>query len=169
MLLESAKLHRLAYGTRNGDSVEESRIRKTEEALGNVAAPLTAVSTSEDRVGNFEHQELDDKFPRRRKLFQLDLNYRWSSIVFDERFASSSAQKDAYGKLGQDLRAGDRAPDAPSLVILHSKVTSIGKVSGQVGASVRLFDIFEPTVHTALVFAPASDVSLYFGFMSFAV
>jgi hypothetical protein len=85
-------------------------------------------------------------FYRGRKLFQLDVNYRWSEVVFDERFARADGEvaKNAYGVEGQDVRAGDRAPDAPGLVCLGS-VT--GKTPG------RLFDIYSPCKHTVLVFA----------------
>ena len=50
-------------------------------------------------------------------------------------------ERDPYGVLsGDELRAGDRAPDATGLVCLaDSKVMT-------------LFDIFEPTRHTALIF-----------------
>jgi hypothetical protein len=83
---------------------------------------------------------------RGRKLFQLDVNYRWSDVVFDERFAKADGEvvKNAYGVEGQDVRAGDRAPDAPGLVCLGSRT---GKTPG------RLFDIYSPCKHTVLVFA----------------
>ncbi|EKM55695.1 uncharacterized protein PHACADRAFT_256507 [Phanerochaete carnosa HHB-10118-sp] len=74
---------------------------------------------------------------RGRKLFQLDVNYRWSTIVLDERFAGGESTRVAYGEPGQDVRAGDRAPDAP---------VSVG------GNDTRLFDIFSPAHHTVLLF-----------------
>ena len=86
-----------------------------------------------------------------KKLLQLDINYRWSDIVFDERFISSSiesVEKHAYGEDGQAVRAGDRAPDAPGLECLYARE---GKAIG------RLFDAFNVKQHTALVFA--TDVS----------
>ncbi|EKM48470.1 uncharacterized protein PHACADRAFT_266336 [Phanerochaete carnosa HHB-10118-sp] len=55
---------------------------------------------------------------RGRKLFQLDVNYRWSTIVLDERFAGGESTRVAYGEPGQDVRAGDRAPDAPEAGVL---------------------------------------------------
>lgn len=85
-------------------------------------------------------------FIRGRKLFQLDVNYRWSTVVFDERFKDDGVRKavDVYGVAGRATRAGDRAPDAPALV----------EVSG---ARTRLFDVLDPAKHTALIFAtPAS-------------
>ncbi|EKM55694.1 uncharacterized protein PHACADRAFT_94045, partial [Phanerochaete carnosa HHB-10118-sp] len=74
---------------------------------------------------------------RGRKLYQLDVNYRWSTIVLDERFAGGESTRVAYGEPGQDVRAGDRAPDAP---------VSVG------GTDTRLFDIFSPAHHTVLLF-----------------
>ncbi|KAL5527978.1 hypothetical protein ACEPAG_6779 [Sanghuangporus baumii] len=87
-------------------------------------------------------------YSRDWRLFQLDLNYRWSEIVYDERFAkdenNANIERNAYGVAGHDIRAGDRAPDAPGLtdVAGHSSGSSV----------MRLFDVFKPTVHTVLVF-----------------
>ncbi|GJE86853.1 ubiquinone biosynthesis hydroxylase [Phanerochaete sordida] len=77
---------------------------------------------------------------RDRKLFQLDINYRWSAVVLDERFPGGESTRVAYGEPDQDVRAGDRAPDAP--VRLD-------------GAATRLFDIFGPMHHTVLLFGGA--------------
>ncbi|THH09795.1 hypothetical protein EW145_g1753 [Phellinidium pouzarii] len=84
---------------------------------------------------------------RGRKLFQLDLNYRWSSIVFDERFERSASDVDeVYGVAGHDTRAGDRAPDAPGLAPFSA-------VSNGSGVTLtRIFDILNPAMHTALIF-----------------
>ena len=97
-------------------------------------------AAKEQPVSNMERA-----FFRGRKLFQLDVNYRWSDVVFDERFENDrqAAAKNAYGSEGHDVRAGDRAPDAPELLCLHSK-TSL-KPS-------RLFDIYSTIKHTALIF-----------------
>ncbi|KAH8110134.1 FAD binding domain-containing protein [Phellopilus nigrolimitatus] len=95
----------------------------------------------------------DDAFTRGRKLFQLDLNYRWSTIVRDERYAEDAAKSagDVYGIEGHDVRAGDRAPDAPGLTILTAKDSS-----APAAPVTRLFDVFSPSTHTALVFSPRS-------------
>jgi hypothetical protein len=84
-------------------------------------------------------------FYRGWKLFQLDVNYRWSEVVFDERFAKADGEfaKNAYGVEGQDVRAGDRAPDAPGLLCLHSATDNNPQ---------RLFDIYSPSRHTVLIF-----------------
>lgn len=101
-------------------------------------------------------------------LYQLGVNYRWSSIVVDERTkieADREAEEDAYLKdftfsddeddavkldsYGADhdgrLRAGDRAPDSSGLVI-YSPPTLLKQVC-------QLFQIYGPTHHTVLIFA----------------
>jgi hypothetical protein len=83
---------------------------------------------------------------RGRNLFQLDVNYRWSNIVLDERFPDASSEKNAYGIKGQFARAGDRAPDAPALSCAYAKDASLKE-------STRLFDLYRPDMHIALVFA----------------
>lgn len=80
------------------------------------------------------------------KLKQLGVNYRWSSILVDERHEADAEAKqgtvDAYGALGGDgLHAGDRAPNAPGLVDKKTSQTT------------ALFDIFRPVRHTVLVFS----------------
>ena len=94
----------------------------------------------------------DAAFRRDSKLHQLDVNYRWSSIVYDERIdrKEGEVKKTAYGVAGQVVQAGDRAPDAPSLVA-HYTHPSLPAVT-------RLFDIFKPDIHVALVFASTSSV-----------
>ncbi|KAH8110165.1 FAD binding domain-containing protein [Phellopilus nigrolimitatus] len=95
----------------------------------------------------------DGVFTRGWKLFQLDLNYRWSTIVRDERYAADATDStgDVYGVEGHDVRAGDRAPDAPGLTTLTAKDRA-----PRAAPVTRLFDVFTPSVHTALVFAPRS-------------
>lgn len=83
------------------------------------------------------------------ELSQLGVNYRWSSIVVDERTPKPKGPEEVnpYGdESDKSLRAGDRAPDAPALL----------PVSG--GAPTALFNIFRPTHHTALLFnLPAEE------------
>ncbi|KDQ12566.1 hypothetical protein BOTBODRAFT_176256 [Botryobasidium botryosum FD-172 SS1] len=75
-------------------------------------------------------------------LRQLGVNYRWSTIVVDERTPAVEGDiDDAYGLKGGIVRAGDRAPDAPGLLDV------------QKGTTTTLHGEFSPTLHTALVFA----------------
>ena len=85
--------------------------------------------------------EEDSPWHRGLKLYQLDVNCRGSPIVVDR------LDKESY-KLGNRLRAGDRAPNAPGLVPLNS---------GLRPGTTQLFDIFSSNRHTALIFAKGSD------------
>lgn len=94
----------------------------------------------------------ESPWKRSANLKQLGVNYRWSSVVQDERAAANAdADAPAAGAYGSDaagrLHAGDRAPDAPALVDVGSATVS------------RLFGVFNVTRHTALVFASGPDVS----------
>lgn len=80
-----------------------------------------------------------------KKLSQLDVNYRWSDIVHDERYSGEVAEMHAYGIEGRAARAGDRAPDAPDLACCFSK-------NGN-DSITRLFDIFTMTKQTMLIFS----------------
>lgn len=51
---------------------------------------------------------------------QLGVNYRWSPLAIDGRALGGTdtdeeTQKNPYGRIGDKVRAGDRAPDAPGL------------------------------------------------------
>ena len=88
---------------------------------------------------------------RNDALFQLDVNYRWSPIVLDERARSKLNEETlkarAYeGYPGGDIQAGDRAPDAPTLLRADGTETS-------------LFSVFTPYAHTVLAFLPVSDAA----------
>lgn len=71
------------------------------------------------------------------EMYQLNVNYRGSPIVFDE--LESEMEKDVLR-----VRAGDRAPDAPGLVAVSKGVNAT-----------QLFDLFKPTRHIALLFPQA--------------
>ena len=84
-------------------------------------------------------------------LRQLGVNCRWSSIVVDERTPKpeSAANVNPYGD-GTDgtLRAGDRAPQAPGLVLVNG------------GASeTSFFDVFRPSHHTVLLFNTPGELT----------
>ncbi|KAJ3571819.1 hypothetical protein NP233_g3493 [Leucocoprinus birnbaumii] len=106
-------------------------------------------------------------------LLQLGVNYRWSSIVLDERRAIEDreeadtyrsyladyeyfvqGQQEAINDIGVDsygssvdghLRAGDRAPDASDLV--DRSATSLFRTT------YTLFQIFGSSYHTVLIFS----------------
>ncbi|KAH7878759.1 FAD binding domain-containing protein [Lentinula edodes] len=77
------------------------------------------------------------------ELRMFGINYRGSSIVLDE-VAPPAEVLDPYKMSPEEpVRGGDRAPEAPDLKILHEN-SSDGITS--------LFEIFDTTKHTALVF-----------------
>lgn len=90
---------------------------------------------------------------RGRELYQLGVNYRWSDIVIDERTPKPSVAEGAYGAItgpeNSIVRAGDRAPDAPGLVVLTSS-------EHNVAGTTRLFDVFRTACHTVLLFVPSA-------------
>ena len=83
----------------------------------------------------------ESPYYRGLKLYQLDINYRGSSIVVDR------LDKESY-ELGKRLRAGDRAPDAPGIVPLNA---------GLRPGTTQLFDIFSSNRHTALIFVKGDE------------
>ena len=85
----------------------------------------------------------------------LGVNCRWSPIVLDERTPwRDGEQVEAYRVPGGLLRAGDRAPDAPSLVVLPSSLDdNASETSTATGSTTSLFQLFGPAHHTALVFS----------------
>ncbi|KAG5647439.1 hypothetical protein DXG03_009369 [Asterophora parasitica] len=95
-------------------------------------------------------EKANDAFKRGSTIRQLGINYRWSSIVLDERKGAGAVEEiSAYGgHYDGFLRAGDRAPDASGLADLSATRQS---------ENGRLFDLFGPTHHTVLVFAPALE------------
>lgn len=90
-----------------------------------------------------------DPMYRDNALSQLWVNYRWSSIVVDERFprrTSEDPHMNPFGVEGDTLRAGDRAPDATSL-------REVDATTGIISSSeTTLFKAYSPTVHTLIVF-----------------
>ncbi|KZT20171.1 monooxygenase [Neolentinus lepideus HHB14362 ss-1] len=89
------------------------------------------------------------KWERGREFYQLDVSYRGSPIVVDKRQvdALTAPQPNIYtASLLGTVQAGDRAPDAPSLVML--------KDSDTLSPITSLFKIFKPTKHTVLILSP---------------
>ena len=86
---------------------------------------------------------------RNKSLYMMEINYRWSPVVYDARGTLGLGDDDlkarAYeGYLSGDVRAGDRAPSASGLVDAG-------------GIETTLFDIFKPWFHTVLVFTPSTE------------
>jgi hypothetical protein len=134
------------------DSYNDERLPVIGEMLGKTTGLLDktvdAGSSTDDAWRN----------TRGGSLLMLGVNYRWSSIVVDEQDDDSAeglslTPKDPYGIHIRGLRAGDRAPDAPALRI---RIRSTGDQS-QPQPSMRLFDVFEPSHHTVLVFSSSPE------------
>lgn len=110
-----------------------------EERLPVIAAMLQKSTL----LFNAIQKGLEEGWRRSSDLLQLGVNYRWSSIVVDERTPKPKGPQEVnpYGD-GADgsLRAGDRAPDATGLVPRDG------------GAPTALFDVFGPGHHTVLLF-----------------
>ncbi|PPQ90774.1 hypothetical protein CVT25_010163 [Psilocybe cyanescens] len=105
-------------------------------------------------------------------LFQLGVNYRWSSIVVDERKAielDREAEEEAYlqdfeypseeeepiDSYGTEhdgrIRAGDRAPDSSNLIIRSP--------ANPIKQKCHLFQIFDSSHHTVLIFSDLVNCS----------
>ena len=83
---------------------------------------------------------------RNRALNQLDINYRWSPVVFDYRGKGDLDEEGLkargyIGYPGEPVHAGDRAPEAPGLV-------------DATGKEISLFQVFKLYRHTLLLFVP---------------
>lgn len=97
-------------------------------------------------------------FGRGSGLLQLGVHYRWSSIVVDEQAdfdededlvdPTASEHSETYNA-GDQIRAGDRAPDAPSLMDVQLR-------EDEEPRTIRLFELFDVTHHTVLIFTEDS-------------
>jgi 2-polyprenyl-6-methoxyphenol hydroxylase-like FAD-dependent oxidoreductase len=90
---------------------------------------------------------------------QLGVKYAGSSLVFDQLGEQISPpnpsevieRRPSPAVRGDQLRAGNRAPDAPRLLVLSGE---------EEGLEITLFDIFDLTAHTIIIFsAPEASVT----------
>ncbi|KAI0674217.1 FAD binding domain-containing protein [Trametes maxima] len=125
--------------------------------------PVIAImlSTTTDLYGQMTRRQAEAEAPasgsdkkdqstwlqwRNSALSQLEINYRWSPIVFDARGNSGRSDAELKAKAyegypDEDVHAGDRAPGAPALVDAS-------------GAETSLHDVFKPYLHTIIIFSP---------------
>ncbi len=121
-------------------------------------------------------EEPDPKNPGKRKggawtrggaLYMLGINYRWSSIVYEERDSSlldkeanqaliAEMEANAYGGGYPGVCAGDRAPEAPGLVICRASKHIVD--SGD-GGETSLFKLLSPSKHSIFVFTSSSALA----------
>ena len=100
-------------------------------------------------------KDRENAWKRGGDLHQFGVNYRWSPIVLDERTPKEDTPVDPYGHTRSPtdiLRAGERAPDAPGLVILAAK----GGFN-MAHATTSLFSLFGASHHTVLIFSDGSE------------
>ena len=85
---------------------------------------------------------------RDQEFTQFGVNYRGSSLLVEERYTDADEPVDPY-RSGFDgsAHAGDRAPCAPGLILSQP-----GEAS-----TCRLYDLFDITSHTVLVFTRAGS------------
>jgi hypothetical protein len=125
------------------ETYTEERLPVIAEMLGRTTAILNNLATGEQTMNNE-----DDSGPwrRGRVLYQLGVNYEWSSVVWDDRREGgrASTSAGAYSGGSKGVWAGDRAPDAPALRVLKAKEATTGEVT--------LFNTFHAAKHTILLF-----------------
>ncbi|KAI6003387.1 hypothetical protein EDC04DRAFT_1022101 [Pisolithus marmoratus] len=138
-----------------GFTTEMHKVMFDESGAGDIP-PSNAASTSTSK--NIE-SNLERGIRRGKNMYMLGVNYRSSPIVIDD--SGVAAVQHAYGEIQEGiLRAGDRAPDAPGLVLIPphdcalSNISS-GSQSNRMARGTRMFDIFASTHHTVIIFTPA--------------
>ncbi|KAH7925393.1 hypothetical protein BV22DRAFT_1129057 [Leucogyrophana mollusca] len=133
-----------------GQASPDLLLSYTEERLPVIAEVLnisTAILNKTSTAAKGDH----DHWKRGGPLSQLGVNYRWSSIVVDQRARAldpqigeehSSGANDSYGMHSDTVvHAGDRAPDASCLVNTLTKEEK------------TLFQLFGVSFHTAVFFS----------------
>ncbi|KAF8827023.1 hypothetical protein HHX47_DHR5000984 [Lentinula edodes] len=133
----------------------------TEERLPVIAAMLDKSTFLLNR-GLEKPRSDNSNWTRGAEFKQLGINYRGSSTLVDETtdLTKDLIRSDSYS-LASDgvVHAGDRAPEAPGLEVLHS--------GGNFTTMTSLFDIFKPDHHTVLIFSSlrskGEEISSEFG------
>ncbi|KAL5530515.1 hypothetical protein ACEPAF_6773 [Sanghuangporus sanghuang] len=126
MLLKSSKLHRLVY---NEKGVTSSNTEPGKENNAIAQKTIDALGSAAASVNKPEILPKPKALPARP---QLSLESDCVRRVQNCRVCSpDSKEKDAYGKPGCDLRAGDHALDGPGLVVLHKASLPVGKIATQ--------------------------------------
>lgn len=115
-----------------------------------VIAEMLNISTDIHQK-TFASGVFDEKsFQRQGSITQLGVNYRGSNLIVDDRKNERDGEIEKDVKVSSYsvddfLRGGDRAPDATGLM------------SAKPNGPSRLFDVFKPFYHTALIFS--TDIS----------
>ncbi|EIN05306.1 hypothetical protein PUNSTDRAFT_75243 [Punctularia strigosozonata HHB-11173 SS5] len=105
-----------------------------------------------------EEKDAKKGFNRSTNFYMLDINYRWSGIVMDDRVDPNSPEKKdtsrAYTGNDDGVHAGDRAPEAPELEVIRASAAA--SLEGQEPTSI--FKLFKLTKHTALIFVKQNAI-----------
>jgi len=109
----------------------------TAERLPVIAEMLSLTSTILNRTSQAKKDNVS-AWTRGHLLKQLDVNYRGTPMVLDER-STGEVTGNPYGSDDGRVCAGDRSPDAPGLI-------------DSSGEQTKLFNIFKPWLHTLLIF-----------------
>ncbi|EIN05287.1 hypothetical protein PUNSTDRAFT_92169 [Punctularia strigosozonata HHB-11173 SS5] len=113
-----------------------------------------------------EEKDAKKGFNRSTNFYMLDINYRWSGIVMDDRVDPNSPEKKdtsrAYTGNEDGVHAGERAPEAPELEVIRASAAA--SLEGQGPTSI--FKLFKLTKHTALIFVKQNaDSSIIAAFL----
>jgi hypothetical protein len=119
-----------------------------DERLPVIASMLEMTTTLLSKTFSNNTTDIEASVKRGGELFQLGVNYRGSKAIVDDSPQAKDPNEvvDPYrsGEDGQ-VRAGDRAPDAPELVDSQ-------------GISYHIFDLFKTIHHTLLIFSSSSSL-----------
>jgi len=119
------------------DTYGEERLPVIAEMLGKTTELLNQFKETGGRNIN-----------RGNELRQLGVNYRGSSIVYEDDIEISTEKGDGYNSSSETAaRPGDRAPGAPGLRIIGT-----GKEE-----SIDIQDLYTPARHTILIFSNGGE------------
>jgi len=120
----------------------------TSERLPVIASMLDKTTSLMAKTFTSSINDADSAFKRGHEMAQLGVNYRGSEVIVDDSPQAQDPNEaiDPYrsGEDGQ-VRAGDRAPDAPELLDVDGKTHF-------------MFDLFKTTYHIILVFSSSPEL-----------
>ncbi|KAJ3794429.1 FAD binding domain-containing protein [Lentinula aff. detonsa] len=151
MLNITTNLLKQTFGANPGGAAEaqENAAQSTSanNAISSHSTPPSSINASNDIK---KPSRSGIAFIRGFELRMFGINYRGSPIVLDEVDPPAEVLDPYKMSADEPVRGGDRAPQAVGLKVLcRSSLTSTEDGQG----TTTLFDVFDTTAHTALVFA----------------